>query len=1138
MNRKKILNLILMMVFLMASLSLFACDNDYGLDFVKDKEKVGPQFLEGALVYVELGNTVVLNEYIEYVSDAEYSIVITDGKDFSEDFTNEIYWIPEIPGKYTIIYTVKGGKSKGTSRFELTIAAPEMTWEYTLQNMPYLFGETLNFEEYFSKMNIYAFSYFPWRMVMDSVEVDGVLIDLSEKTEYTFQSMSDHLFRFHIESEDGQKLEAREVISIKYIDTDFYNELTQRGITTHGELIVKRDELTLIAGQYNNGNPAYLNKDAGPHKLPYIAFNGNYGINSYVQVDFTGPNIPLVSFFRDDSFSESIFDMSSKGILFSPGLLDNNGQAISLSDSFSFYGPYMIYRYYDRDYLGDGMRGTAGNPYPGSMLYLMNSGENYRYRMICGFSNLEQSANSTYLTFECIIVNLDTREIVTKFTRKTYNINAIGKDIRDTNYDFDASFYSGNIVLYGNYGKTTTLDAVYDIITDKTIDQIYSQFGISDFKGDAPTIVLKGHEIDISKFVDTSAEGYIFFYKDDSGRMYTVSGDTVKFDESGAYTLYYSDGIRYCGTLSIYVGDYDRELMEWFEEHNIVASGLLESDDGSIILKGGKVSTPFPSTVSGINELSYIGYKGNYGANDFVVLEFTGKNLPMISFFNKKLTYNPCDGNFGFIVNPSSYSQNTGNKIDVHGPYKIFHIEGDGALTDSTSSSRLLQIKPTGNQPYPGSQASLSEDKRYALIVGFTSASRSNTILSYCIVDMDSNEVVVNIETPIQYQIQAYGPRYNHITDADFTGSIAVYGFYNNEITFDKLYPIQEDTNVRNILSGIFGMQFSEFKKNAPTKIYMGRTANVADFIDTEDNYVLYYINGNGTRVNITGSTFSIDEAGIVTLVYKQGNKMEAKLTLTVSDKLPKLLDGNLYGYKVPYDKQTGSAVLQSGNIGNGANYIGPNSNELIDQAYLVFEGEYSFNDYFVADFTGKNMPELAFFAQDYNESMYVQYGKKKGVLIASGVTMYNGALHSGILNGSTQVNVSGPYMANIGTAAATGNSGNLMSNFNAHFARANLVDGTHYRIIMGFSMVSEKIIQLNYCLINLDTMTIIEQSSQQSWGLFDNESFYSEKASSLKGSIIAYGKYGTETRLDKVYNIFENTSIAAILANFDLNNN
>ena len=53
---------------------------------------------------------------------------------------------------------------------------------------------------------------------MDSVEVDGEITDLSDRESYVFNSMSDHTFKFHVESQDGQTAEGREVISIKYID--------------------------------------------------------------------------------------------------------------------------------------------------------------------------------------------------------------------------------------------------------------------------------------------------------------------------------------------------------------------------------------------------------------------------------------------------------------------------------------------------------------------------------------------------------------------------------------------------------------------------------------------------------------------------------------------------------------------------------------------------------------------------------------------------------------------------------------------------------------------------------------------------------------------------------------------------------
>ena len=86
---------------------------------------------------------------------------------------------------------------------------------------------------------------------------------------------------------------------------------------------------------------------------------------------------------------------------------------------------------------------------------------------------------------------------------------------------------------------------------------------------------------------------------------------------------------------------------------------------------------------------------------------------------------------------------------------------------------------------------------------------------------------------------------------------------------------------------------------------------------------------------------------------------------------------------------------------------------------------------------------------------------------------------------------------------------------------RANLVDGTHYRVIMGFTGSGNEI-TLNWCLINLDTNAVVEQSSMTTWGFFSgsNDKVGNMKIDDLSGSIVLYGKFGTTCTIDKLHGV------------------
>jgi hypothetical protein len=115
---------------------------------------------------------------------------------------------------------------------------------------------------------------------------------------------------------------------------------------------------------------------------------------------------------------------------------------------------------------------------------------------------------------------------------------------------------------------------------------------------------------------------------------------------------------------------------------------------------------------------------------------------------------------------------------------------------------------------------------------------------------------------------------------------------------------------------------------------------------------------------------------------------------------------------------------------------------------------------------------------------------------------------------------------------ADANDGGFVRSNPTSALARANLVDGKHYRVIMGFTKYVENGgIQLNWYLYDLDTNTVVEQNSVASWNFFtgSNAAVNNMSLNDLVGSIVLYGKFGTTCTIDKLHGVFENTSIAGV---------
>jgi hypothetical protein len=84
----------------------------------------------------------------------------------------------------------------------------------------------------------------------------------------------------------------------------------------------------------------------------------------------------------------------------------------------------------------------------------------------------------------------------------------------------------------------------------------------------------------------------------------------------------------------------------------------------------------------------------------------------------------------------------------------------------------------------------------------------------------------------------------------------------------------------------------------------------------------------------------------------------------------------------------------------------------------------------------------------------------------------------------------------------------------------------------MGFTG-SDLAITLHWCLYNLDTKEVVEQSSMTTWNFFtgSNAQVGNMKIDDLSGSIVLYGKFGTTCTIDKVHGV-ESGDFATVVEN------
>ena len=1053
-----------------------------GVSFAGEEEKVGPQFLEGVLTEILVNESIKLNEYVEYVTDASYTITLTDEQGNTTDLTKKTYYKFTEVGTYVMTYTISSGANAGTASLTIKVSNPELVCQFNILNQPYNYGEELVFNEYFGSMNIYK-SLPNCKTIMDSVEVDGEVIDLTGETSYVFASRSDHTFKFHVEAPDGQSCEGREVISIKYVDQEYLQELTDMGITLSGDLYVEEGNFTMVAGSYANGNNVLLNRSNGPHVSPYVAYNGEYGIGSYVKVDFTGKNMPIFSFFRDE-YSESMFD-SSKGVVFTGGLKNNSGGVShpTLTKAGHLYGPNMMNKpdegfsekFRDTAYFGDSVYLADGVPHPISLQGLQDG---TRYRMIIGFSAIE-STTATHLftkepgiecvrlVLECVLIDLDKLEVATRFTTRTYAVQALGfEDVIPTDIE-DNPYFKGSIVLYGNYGERTVLDAIYPIVTntEDSFEEIFAdELDYSEFKPGAKTSELgTSCEIRVSDYVETSIDGYTFYYVGEDGVRHDVKEETFVITKPGSYIFYYIDGENLCASMAFNLINVSAQAQEWIASDNIKLNGIESIDENkSVVLKsgtlfyGGTYTGPNPGNVV---DQAYLAFDGNYSYNDFIAFDFTGKNMPEVAFFAQNynnsmyyqdggkqgmvfvsgITNNDGTTDKNILKDPDNPNSPGGDCVNVHSPFMI----------DNANENWLIE---GGHTPSALARANLVDGTHYRVILGVTyepvynadgSIDRTVPTIKWYLYNLDTNEVVESRKLATWNYFTGSNERVNKLRADDLFGSIVLYGKFGTTLSIDKLYGVFEDTTIENVANALN-------KGEAFDVTFVGLNGEVLKTLtDVPAGEKVSYGDGMPTTPRAEDSAFTYAYAWDKPLTRVS---QDTVYTLTIAA-TPK---SNVKTYN---SYVNGASIkLNSSGIGGGANYkIGQNNDDgdgtpsYVDQAYFAIDGEYGLDTYVAFDFTGKNMPEIAFFAKNYNNSMYAEGTSKQGIVVVTGITSWNGSsienMNSDKPTGGV-INYDFPYMIQ---DAASGSFCNGAHKESA-LGRANLVDGTRYRVIMGFT--------------------------------------------------------------------------------------
>ena len=480
-------------------------------------------FNEGYLDVIELGEPIMLDEYVDpYILDDYTLILRSDSTGEEIDLKERGQWTTRYPGTFTLTYTVTSGSNKGTVSTQLTVVVPTIEWTFTRNTMINRVGDTLDFNQLERDLNLSVESYYDYEFFVSKVKYDGGSETFTDEGEYTFNREGNHTFTFGIKTKDGQMLSAEQKVSVRCKPTlgdGAADWMSENNIAAHDYKIINADgSVELDAGYYSG---SYTNDN-----VPYLAFKGDYGANTFIKVDFTGKNLPQVAFFCDKATS-SITD-GGRGIYLHNGLTTTDGEVWKALDSsrLTVFGPNKVgYGVFDSaGRFSSSATGSEAAPCPMSYRALR---EDCQYRYIVGFTD----ASSKGVTLRIILINLTTMEREFDHSYKCVKVDGYG------NVDF-TDYFGGDIVLYGRYGVETKLDKVYLPIT--TVEDIYDLDVASEFK--------KGYKqqyaIDtlarVSDYIEDEDGEYTFEVIDPDGQKVAISaGGAFKYEKSGTYRLIY-----------------------------------------------------------------------------------------------------------------------------------------------------------------------------------------------------------------------------------------------------------------------------------------------------------------------------------------------------------------------------------------------------------------------------------------------------------------------------------------------------------------------------------------------------------------------------------------------------------------------
>ena len=302
---------------------------------------------------------------------------------------------------------------------------------------------------------------------------------------------------------------------------NFYNAVVGE---TNGSGVI--DGITLNASTHSNASSTILPQPTDTEDMSYYRFKGDYGLNDFLVFDFTGNNMPILSFFNTE-VGKTIYNHAEnsdvKGWIVANGITNSDGTPHSgwsgaYANRINLIGPYKISYKFDDNGTETTLTQVRAAVGSGSSITMAKlNGSTDEYRMVIGW--VEHATKTTAMSLRMIVWNLTTEELIVDFTEG----------------EVSKADWTGDIALYGHFGRTTTVNKLYPIVGG--IDNALAEYTPATVRyntaWDGDDLILAASSYEGAVVAPTSADmSYIAFngtYGMNDFVVFDMTGDNMPF---------------------------------------------------------------------------------------------------------------------------------------------------------------------------------------------------------------------------------------------------------------------------------------------------------------------------------------------------------------------------------------------------------------------------------------------------------------------------------------------------------------------------------------------------------------------------------------------------------------------------------